>query len=111
MSNMKRMANSKAREYVQSRLPFNGSNLLGIWEPHPAGEFYVVRSYGWWPLFAYHEKMKVWYENLQHYSPTTSKHKTQAHPLHPTIVVDVRTMGEVFKIGAGAITLRKESEE
>lgn len=105
---MKRIANRDAREYVQTKTPFKGSHLTGDWEKHPAGMFFVVRSYDWWVLLAYHEPMEVWYENTQYHSVTTRKHLTQAHPLHPTIVTDAVTIIQALKQGATAITLRKE---
>lgn len=108
MSNMKRIANRDAREYVQTKTPFKGSHLTGDWEKHPAGMFFVVRSYEWWVLLAYHKEMEVWYENPTYASVTTRKHLTQVHPLHPTIVTDRHTLLNVFHMGATAITLKKE---
>ena len=107
---MKRIANREARKYVQAKLPFKGSNLSADWEKHPAGEFYVVRSYWHWVMLAYHKEMEVWYENTTYASVTTRKHLTQAHPLHPTIVTDAATIMQALKIGAPAIALRRDEE-
>lgn len=70
------------RPYVEKKIPFQNSNgqLFGRWE---TPLMYVVYSYGpHWPLFVWDGF--DWYENEDKYSPTTSKHRTQAHPLKPT---------------------------
>lgn len=105
---MTRTTNRNAREFVQSRWPFRASNLTGGWETHPVGSFFVVRSYEWWVLFAYHLPTMQWYENVSKYSPTTSKHRTQTHPHEPTVTVDARTILDVLQSGATAVVLRGE---
>ena len=107
---MTRTTNRNAREFVQSRWPFRASNLTGGWETHPAGGFFVVRSYGWWVLFAYHLPTMQWYENVSKHSPTTSKHRTQTHPHEPTVTVDARTILDVLQSGATAVVLRGERQ-
>jgi len=74
-----RTSNSNARAQVQSRLTFKGNNTFGEW----IGEVYCVFSYGrHWPLFVYVDG--TWYENSGRYSSTTSKHRSQLHPLEDT---------------------------
>jgi hypothetical protein len=107
---MTRTTNRNAREFVQSRWPFKASNVTGDWETHPAGGFFVVRSYGWWVLFAYHLPTMQWYENVSKHSPTTSKHRTQTHPHEPTVTVDARTIIDVLQFGATAVVLRGERQ-
>jgi hypothetical protein len=42
----------------------------------------VVYSYDrHWPLFIYEVRVDAWFENASKYGVTTSKHKTQSHPL------------------------------
>lgn len=72
-------SNSRARAQVQAKLPFAGNNTFG----EQRGDAYVVFSYGHhWPLFVY--LGGTWYENQEKYSPTTSKHRGQLHPLEDT---------------------------
>ena len=77
-----KVANRNARGYVQRREAFRGNNVFGYWwfdTPR-----YVVSSYSHdFPLFIW--EAGVWYENVDKYSITTSKHKTQTHPLEDTL--------------------------
>jgi hypothetical protein len=76
-----RVANTKCRPYVEKREPFRGSNLYGIYSLVDADhEVYTVYSYDTHhPLYIYTEGM--WFENEDKYSPSTSKHLTQARPM------------------------------
>jgi hypothetical protein len=88
-----RVAGWKARPYVQARLPFRNHNnqLFARWE---TPLLYVVYSYGdHWPLFIWDGF--DWYENEDKVSPTTTKHRSQTHPLMETVKVSrtwLRTM-------------------
>lgn len=74
-----KISNSKARSLVQSRLSFQGNNTSGEW----IEGVYAVFSYGHhWPLFAWIDG--TWYENQERYGTTTSKHRSQLHPLEDT---------------------------
>ena len=74
-----RTSNCKARTFVQSRLPFKGNNTFA----ENLNGAYVVFSYGkHWPLFACIDG--TWYENEGRYSVSTSKHRSQLHPLEET---------------------------
>lgn len=74
-----KVSNSSARTFVQSRLPFTGNNTFA----ETLNGAYVVFSYGHhWPLFAYIDG--TWYENQDRYGTTTSKHRSQMHPLEDT---------------------------
>jgi hypothetical protein len=73
---MKKVSNIRSRSYVQDRLPFKANNLFAV----NKGNKYIVYSYGvHFPLFLFSNG--IWYENQDKYSVTTSKHKTQSHPL------------------------------
>jgi hypothetical protein len=77
---MIRTSNQKARQFVQNRQEFKGANTFA--ESH--GQVYIVFSYGHhWILFVW--KDGVWYENKDKYSATTSKHRSQLHPLTDTV--------------------------
>lgn len=72
-------ANWKARSLVQNLEEFNGNNTFG----EHIGHAYAVFSYGYhWPLFVF--IAGKWYENAGRYSVTTSKHRSQLHPLAET---------------------------
>lgn len=43
-------------------------------------DWYVVLSYGYWPLWAYHRPTSCWFGNADTYSRTTSEHASQTHP-------------------------------
>ena len=76
---MVKTSNRNARASVQARNVFDASNTFG----RIVGPLYVVYSYGvHWPLFVY--EGGVWYENEDRYSVTTSKHRSQLHPLLET---------------------------
>lgn len=71
---MARIANRDARQYVQRREPFQGSNLYGV----TTDSRYVVYSYGTHsPLLIWDG---LWYENDDKYSRSTGRHLSQAHP-------------------------------
>jgi hypothetical protein len=80
-----RVPNIRCRRCVQAREPFKGHNLEGRWEEREGVRMYVVRSYEWWPLFAYVNG--VWFENSDRYSVSTSKQRSQTHPHCDTVSV------------------------
>lgn len=120
-----KISNKQTRGYVQELKPFTASNIFAEWitvkyrEPAEQGggerwmdrKVYAVFSYGkHWPLFVYDGQAEVWFENTERYSNTTSRHRSQAHPLRPTIACDVATIKEVLTVGVNAILLRGEAQ-
>jgi hypothetical protein len=116
-----KISNKQARGYVQELKPFTASNIFAEWitVKYREGEVerwmdrkvYAVFSYGrHWPLFVYDGQAEVWFENTERYSNTTSRHRSQAHPLRPTIACDVATIKEVLTVGVNAILLRGEAQ-
>ena len=86
-----RTTNQECREYVQECKSFKANNLEGM-----RGEkAYVVVSYGWYILFVYDFATGIWYENIDRYSVSTSRQKSQAHPLADTVKL---TWDEIQKI-------------
>lgn len=90
MSKIQKIANGKCREHVRNRKTFDGNNLYARMfcitdGAGSSNEFiYAVFSYGpHFPLFIYHYPTETWFENEDRYSVTTSKHRSQAHPLVP----------------------------
>jgi hypothetical protein len=72
-----RTPNKYARQYVQTRRNFIGSNIKGHWEP---SEVYAVYSYGYhFPIWVYDEN-GGWFGNTDKYSPTTTRQQTQTYP-------------------------------
>ena len=72
-------ANYQAGDYTKAQLPFQGSNLEGRWTKDRNGvKYYVVKSYGWYPVYIYKEGK--WYENFDRYSNSTSKQMLRSRP-------------------------------
>ena len=64
--------NNGAYEYTAAKIPFKGSNLEGYWDVNGKNEwYYVVVSYGWYPLFLFINNM--WYKVMDSYSSSTAK--------------------------------------
>jgi hypothetical protein len=75
----KKTANYQAGDYTKAQLPFQGSNLEGRWTKDRNGvKYYVVKSYGWYPVYIYKEGK--WYENFDRYSSSTSKQMYRSQP-------------------------------
>ena len=73
-------SNSKANQYTIAMLPFKGSNLNGFWEKDVHGvEQYVVTSYKWYPIYIF--KNEKWYEIVDSYSISTSRHISNSNPV------------------------------
>ena len=88
------IANYRARAYVQRKEHFDGAHIFARWSTkesdHKMGRskqtIYTVYSYGHhFPMFVYDADANVWVENSDHYSVTTSKQRTQLHPLCETL--------------------------
>ena len=70
-------SNVKASYLVERKIEFQGSNTFGVWERDKG--VYKVYSYGFhFPMYAW--KKGRWYENVDKYSPTTSKQQSQLRP-------------------------------
>lgn len=115
-----RVSNRDSRRYVQCRTPFSNHNdtLWGAnstkWFHNPEEEkwgvnpienrAYTVYSYRTtWPLFIACQPIEggewVWFENTSKYSVTTSRHRSQAHPLCPTIPLTLDEMVYLDRYG------------
>ena len=88
---MKKVSNQRCRGFVQDRKEFIGNNLFAVYQNNK----YVVYSYGThFPLFVYHNGK--WYENCDRYSVTTSKQKTQSHPLCRTFQLNTQELKDLI---------------
>lgn len=86
-----KVANFAARTQVQQLVPFTGNNTFA----RHVGPAYVVYSYGeHWPLFVHMDGQ--WYENGDRYSVTTSKHRSQLHPLTDTNIVSITELCDMI---------------
>ena len=96
-----RVANSNARAYVQQRKPFRGNNTSGVY----INGRYVVYSYGaHWPMFV-HDNDR-WFANSDRYSCTTSKHRSQLHPLTDCTPLPLQGMCDLVNYGFLGILTR-----
>lgn len=112
-----KIANRDARRAVQNHRAFTASNLYGVTKHHQrtliasdlsetpyyvVSRYYVVYSYGeHYPMFIYVDGQ--WFENEDNYSPTTSKHRTQAHPHEPTFPLSTQWMQVLAEQGYTAL--------
>ena len=95
-----RVANRDARRYVADKVLFNGSNLYSIYRRND--KLYIVYSYGaHFPIYIYDFELGKWFYNTDKYSPSTSKHQSQANPLAPNpIYMDTDGMQELIRAGS-----------
>ena len=72
-------SNHEARYYTKHKAPFKGNNLSGDWyRDYDGVDYYAVKSYNWYPIYLY--KKGVWYEVIDRYSSSTSKHISYSNP-------------------------------
>ena len=72
-------SNTKSNLYTRSQLPFKGSSLEGYWtEDNKGVPYYVVKSWGWYPIYLFKENK--WYEVLERYSTSTGRQMNNANP-------------------------------
>ena len=77
-----RINGRQCRPFVQDRKAFTNSNGQ-LYAVRHTPLLYVVYSYGeHWPLFVWDGF--DWYENEDSYSPTTSRHRSNANPYKNT---------------------------
>ena len=82
-----KIANGDAREFVQQRVPFQGSNIFAQFHTQYNEDgtdgpdtWYVVYSYGkHFPMYIWANG--IWFANEDKYSRTTTRHQLQARPV------------------------------
>lgn len=94
-----RVANRDARRYVADKVVFSGSHLYSL---QHNDRLYVVYSYGpHFPIYIYDFELGNWFYNTDKYSPSTSKHQSQANPLAPNpIYMDTDGMQALIRAGS-----------
>jgi len=70
--------NSKSNSYTKAQLPFQASNLRGFWTSGGGKKYYVVESWGWYPVFIYRDG--IWYEISDRYSSSTGRQMSNSQP-------------------------------
>jgi hypothetical protein len=102
-----RVANRYARAYVQQRKPFRGNNTFGTY----IDGRYVVYSFGaHWPMFVYDDGR--WFANSSLYGQTTSKHRSQLHPLTDCTLLPLDGIHDIVAYGfLGTLTRRLVGDE
>jgi len=100
----RKIPNNGAYEYTAAKIPFKGSNLEGYWDVNNKNEwYYVVVSYGWYPLFLFINNM--WYRVIDSYSSSTAKQISHSNPVryNSGLKADVMsvTPGEMKSLIAG----------
>lgn len=50
-------------------------------------DWYVVLSYGYWVIWAYHRPSKLWFGSSDRFSRTTTKQASQTHPYMPVTML------------------------
>ena len=105
----KPIPNYQARAYVQRKEHFDGAHVFARWQTKDSDNergrskqtLYVVYSYGHhFPMFVYDADSNVWVENCDRYSNTTSRHRSQLHPMCDTIK---RSIDDVMMVASNGI--------
>ena len=106
--------NYDARTYVQHKEPFNANNIYARTHEATADrptDLYIVYSYGsHYPMFIAEtfNGITKWYENCDKYSRTTSKHRSQSHPLVETVKLSTNDMHRMSAYGIAGVVAHKE---
>ena len=127
---MKKTSNKNASQYVNKLIEFKANNLSGeiIREieyysdggtPKPIGtnKLYVIKSYGYYPVFIYSYQTGNWYETEDRYSVSTAKQMTQVRPTGAQIIkhaymeaIIKQPQNEVKIVGGASVSLSKYEE-
>jgi hypothetical protein len=112
-----RTSNKDARQYVQRKVEFKGSNTFAEMQ-NSAGDTmrYVVYSYGYhFPMYIAEWQVgdrenATWYENADKYSVSTSKQQSQLRPTSDTIKLRTDDMKSVALGGIVRLIENKAKE-
>lgn len=111
---MNKIANKDSRYYVDKKIEFQGSNLSGEIKSDNNGQIYVVKSYGYYPLFIYSFRTSKWYETIDSYSVSTAKQMNQSRPTEKTKVLPHKCLEDIMTKTINEIKYwdeKKEQEE
>lgn len=110
------VSNRDSRRYVQRRESFRNNNDTLWGTLFEKSQMYTVYSYRMtWPLFIACRPIEggewVWFENADKFSVTTSRHRTQAHPLCPTTLLPLEQMQLLDRVGYTEFIARRLNVE
>ena len=71
-------SNTKSDQYTKALLPFRGSNLEASWKSYNGNKYYLVKSWGWYPIYIYRDG--IWYETVDRYSSSTGRQMYRSQP-------------------------------
>jgi|TARA_R100000458_G_C8206193_1_gene195135 hypothetical protein len=93
---MKKTSNKNASQYVYKQMRFKANNLSGetviknrvdgYGVPFASDKLYVVKSYGYYPIFIYSFQTEKWYETEDRYSVSTARQMTQVRPTGAQVI-------------------------
>lgn len=105
-----RTTNKQASQYVNELRAFKANNLEGRDQAMAfqafgmKPRFYVVYSYGWYPIFVFDRVSRHWYENSDKYSSSTSRHVSQSRPqVNITIKKSLEEMRALLSTAPNAV--------
>ena len=118
---MKKTSNKNASQYVNTLTEFKANNLsgeiIGTNKYLITNKLYVVKSYGYYPIFIYSYQTKNWYETEDRYSVSTAKQMTQVRPTgaqgikHAYMEAIIKQpQNEVKIVGGASVSLSKYEE-
>lgn len=78
---MSKISNNEIRAKVEFMKEFDNKNSSCYGKRLEKAGLYAVYSYGeHWPLFVYDWRVNQWYENVDKYSVTTTRHASHTRP-------------------------------
>tara|TARA_R100001230_G_C5502564_1_gene46035 strand:+ start:92 stop:469 length:378 start_codon:yes stop_codon:yes gene_type:complete len=118
---MKKTSNKNASQYVNTLTEFKANNLsgeiIGTNKYLITNKLYVVKSYGYYPIFIYSYQTKNWYETEDRYSVSTAKQMTQVRPTGAQVIkhaymeaIIKQPQNEVKIVGGASVSLSKYEE-
>ena len=122
---MKKTSNKNASQYVYKQMEFKANNLSGEIihstdinaKPPRTNKLYVVKSYGYYPVFIYSYQTGNWYETEDRYSITTAKQMSQVRPTGAQVIKHAfmealirHPQQEVKIVGGASVSLSKYEE-
>lgn len=109
---MNRIANKNADDYVRRRVPFKGSNLYATEVVLPHSVVFAVFSYGeHFPLYVAETDGDLnteWYENIERYSQSTTRHKAQCRVHWPCIPMSIPALQRIAREGIAGLATKGE---
>ena len=102
---MSKLTNRECGAEVAARRPFVSGNktLEGCWTTD--NRRYVVKSYGYYPIFVWDADADQWFETGNGYSVTTRRHMSYTRPTGNTRVVPHATLEVIWREGFAAVAL------